>query len=91
MSHIITAPRPLPVCEEAEPAPPSPYLRGMIRDLEAEQTIAAALRAMRNSPPTEAAGWRDAEDAHFLHGKLLDAGLCIRPLCEDRAPCGCRR
>lgn len=90
MSHIITAPRPLPVCEDAEPAP-SPYLRGMIRDLEAEQAIAAALRDLRKSPPTEAAGERDAADAHFLHAKLRAAGLTVRPLCEDRAPCGCRR
>lgn len=47
--------------------------------------LALALRELRNSPNTEAAGWRDAADANALRAILARLGLGLVPTELDEA------
>jgi hypothetical protein len=47
--------------------------------------LAVALRDLRNSPDTEAAGWRDAEDAAALRAILARLGFALVPIALDDA------
>jgi hypothetical protein len=47
--------------------------------------LARALRELRASPPTEAAGHQDAEDAEALRSILRKMGLVVVPAAREAA------
>lgn len=48
------------------------------------EALARALRGLRGSPATEAAGWRDAEDADALLALLRREGWDVMPMEDGR-------